>query len=59
MSRYERGTMVFWGSSVPYWVIEWQAENGPGCYWLVNAAGEPATATQDEIQLYPNTIKGE
>jgi hypothetical protein len=52
--------MVFWGSAVPHWVIEWQPENGDGgSYWLVNGAGETPVATEDEITLYPilHTIK--
>jgi hypothetical protein len=53
MSRYKRGTLVFWGCSCPYWVLEWQPENGDGCYWLINAAGESATAGQEEITLHP------
>jgi hypothetical protein len=59
MRRYEHGDMVFWGSAVPHWVIEWQPENGPGAYWLVNGAGETPVATEDDITLYPilHTIK--
>jgi len=51
--KLERGTMVFWGSSVPYWVIDWQPENGPGAYWLVNGAGESAVAAPSELTEYP------
>ena len=60
MRRYQHGDMVFWGSAVPHWVIEWQPENGEGgSYWLVNGAGETPVATEDEITLYPilHTIK--
>jgi hypothetical protein len=47
--------MVFWGDdNRPWWVIEWQANNGPGCYWIVNAAGDSATATDEELSLTPN-----
>jgi hypothetical protein len=51
--KLERGKMVFWGSSVPYFVIEWQPENGPGAYWLVNGAGESAVAAPSELTEYP------
>ncbi len=50
---FEHGTMVFYGDTVPHWVIEWQANNGPGCYWLVNANGDTPTASPDEVTLYP------
>ena len=53
MRRYEHGDMVFWGSAVPHWVIEWQPENGPGAYWLVNGAGESAVAAPSELTEYP------
>jgi hypothetical protein len=42
--KLERGKMVFWGSSVPYFVIEWQPENGPG---------ESAVAAPSELTEYP------
>ena len=32
LARFQDGTLVFWGGKKPYWVIEWQADNGPGCY---------------------------
>jgi len=54
MARFIRGTMVFWGDDkCPWWVIEWQQDNGPGCYWIVNAAGVSGTAGEDELALYP------
>ena len=60
--RLQRGTMVFWDGkhcSVdrdqlrPYWVIEWQPENGDGCYWIVDGEGNHATAGEDELSLTP------
>lgn len=53
-ARMMRGTMVFWGDdNRPWWVLEWQQENGPGCYLIVNAAGESGAAGEDELTLYP------
>lgn len=53
-ARLMRGTMVFWGDDKrPWWVLEWQQDNGTGCYWIVNAAGVSGTAGEDELALYP------
>ena len=49
--KYKHGDMVFWGDTIPYWVIEWQPENG--AYWLTNAAGESGVATPEELTLHP------
>jgi hypothetical protein len=58
MLKLQRGTIVFWLEDArPWWVIEWQENNGSGCYWLVNADGDNATATEYEISLIPKTIK--
>lgn len=55
-ARFIRGTMVFWGDDRrPWWVIEWQADNGPGCYWIVNADGDSGTAGEAELTLVPKT----
>ena len=51
--KYKHGDMVFWGDTIPYWVIEWQPENGTGAYWLTNAAGESGVATPEELTLHP------
>ena len=51
--KYKHGDMVFWGDTIPYWVIEWQPENGTGAYWLINAAGESGVATPEELTLHP------
>ena len=48
-----RGDMVFWGDTVPYWVVEWQPKNGTGVYWLINAAGKSAVAEPNELTLRP------
>ncbi len=54
LARLQHGTMVFWdGQLRPYWVIEWQAENGDGCYWIVDGEGNHATAGEDELSLTP------
>lgn len=45
--------MVFWGDTVPWWVVEWQPENGDGAYWLINAKGESAVAGEEELSLHP------
>lgn len=54
-TRHPRGTMVFWGDddSRPWWVLEWQADNGPGCYWIVNAVGDAGTADENDVSLWP------
>lgn len=55
--RLQRGTMVFWdGQLRPYWVIEWQPENGDGCYWIVDGEGNHATASEDELSLTPQPL---
>ena len=64
-ARYQRGTMVFWISPTgdadhlikePYWVIEWQGNDGKnGSYWIINAKGEWGVATEEELSLYPKT----
>ena len=54
--RLKRGEMVFWSADNdgrPRWVIEWQKNNGDGCYWLVDASGEGCTATKGELSYYP------
>ena len=51
--KYKHGDMVFWGDTIPYWVIKWQPENGTGAYWLINAAGESGVATPEELTLDP------
>lgn len=44
------GTDVTWCGE-PWKVAEWQPHNGiGGCYHLVNAAGQSATASPDEIE---------
>lgn len=48
---YLPGTMVFWLSEAkPRWVIEWQPGNGDGCYWIVDGAGNSATAAPSELK---------
>ena len=55
--KYERGKMVFWYSSVPYWVIQWQPEDGLGSYLLVNGAGEYVVAAPNEVTQYPLNLQ--
>ena len=51
---FKNSDMVFWCTEPqPYWVIEWQPENGEGCYWLVDAKGQSATATENELSFRP------
>ena len=48
------GTMVFWlDEHKPRWVVEFQPKNG-NCYWLVDATGESAVASPDEVRLRPS-----
>ena len=54
--RLKRGSMVFYSGDKdgrPRWVIEWQESNGNGCYWIVDATGGAATATDQELSNYP------
>lgn len=56
-TRYERGTMIFWGDDDrrPWWVVEWQENNGTsGAYWITNADGDPAVASEEELSLWPS-----
>jgi hypothetical protein len=56
-ARYPHGTMVFWGDDDrrPWWVVEWQENNGPGgAYWITNADGDPAVACEDDLSLTPS-----
>ena len=49
-----RGTLVFWDDSKPYWVVEWQPNNGiVGCYWLIDSEGGSATAGTEELSSTP------
>ena len=48
--RLERGTMVFWRSTKPYWVVQWEPGNG---YWLVDAEGNTAVADPPELSWQP------
>lgn len=53
--HYKCGTMVFWnGETKPYWVLQWQAKNGAGCYWIIDAEGNSATAAPDDLTRLPN-----
>lgn len=47
------GTMVFWGGAKPWWIIEWQANNGPGCYWLTDATGFAGCANDEDLSFTP------
>lgn len=52
--HYKRGTLVFWGSAPePWWVVEWNPDNGPGAYWIVDAEGTPGVACPDELSMHP------
>jgi len=54
-SHYKRGTMVFWNrEKQPYWVLKWQAENGDGCYWIIDAEGNSATAAPIDLTRLPD-----
>jgi hypothetical protein len=48
--------MVFWGDEDrrPWWVVQWQENNGPGAYWITNADGDPAVACEKELSLTPS-----
>ena len=51
MSELKPGTMVFWtDEKKPRWVVEFQPQNG-NSYWLVDASGNSAVASPEE--LYP------
>ncbi|MBG95064.1 MAG: hypothetical protein CL793_07410 [Chloroflexi bacterium] len=52
--NFAPGDMVFWGTRRrPYWVIEFQPDNG-NAYWIVDARGEWAVATFDELSTTPS-----
>lgn len=54
MPTLEPGTMVFWaGQPIPWWVVEWQPENGEGAYWLVDANGAWGSAAANELHTKP------
>lgn len=53
--KFKNGTMVFFlGEHKPYWVIEWQEDNGPGAYWLTDSEGNTAVARPEDIDLKPS-----
>ena len=50
-NKFKRGDMVFWGDTVPNWVVEWQPKNGT--YRIINAAGESAFVEPNKLTLIP------
>ena len=48
------GTMIFQrGEKKPYWIIEWQPENGSGCYWIAVANGNWGVSLEESLYLLP------
>lgn len=44
----EVGDIVFWGERRPFWIVEWQPDNG-GVFAIVDADGEIGLASPDEL----------
>ena len=42
------GDIVFWTTREPYWIVEWQPDNGE-VFAIVNAKGEVGLAGADEL----------
>lgn len=42
------GDLVFWGDRRPWWIVEWQPDNGR-VFVVVDAAGTIGTATASEL----------
>jgi len=55
--RLKPGTMVFWDSQKPWWIIEWQENNGEGCYWVNHAWGHWRTARHSELSFHPRNME--
>jgi len=55
VERFRRSAMVFrTKEKKPYWVVEWQPENGKfGSYWIVDAEGNNGCASEDELSRSP------
>lgn len=44
----EIGDIVFWVGDKPYWIVEWQPDNGE-VYAIVNAKGEIGLAAAEDL----------
>jgi hypothetical protein len=55
VERFRSTEMVFrTKEKKPYWVVEWQPENGRfGSYWIVDAEGNNGCASEDELSRSP------
>lgn len=42
------GDIVFWASQAPWWIVEWQPDNGE-VFAIVNAMGDIGVAAPDEL----------
>lgn len=42
------GDIVFWGEKKPYWIVEWQPDNGE-VFAIVDADGNIGVAGADEL----------